>query len=57
MGGKVDVESEVGKGSKFNIQMQLKVVDRIKHDDMHIDMRNFQFTDLFNQKFKEVKII
>jgi len=57
MGGKVDVESEVGKGSKFNIQMQLKVVDRVKQDDMHIDMRNFQFTDLFNQKFKEVKII
>ena len=29
MGGKVTINSEVGVGTKFNIILQLKVIDRI----------------------------
>ena len=29
MGGKVTINSEVGIGTKFNIILQLKVIDRI----------------------------
>jgi hypothetical protein len=59
MGGRVHVTSEVGKGSKFIITQQLKVIDKVviqkdskfmsNHEKLKIftDMGAFNFTSDF----------
>ena len=45
MGGKVKVSSEINVGTKFNIVLQLKVIDYI-----HIQEENLQLESILNNR-------
>lgn len=53
-GGKITLESEIGKGSKFIIKLPVKVIDDDKqlhetseYNDMNVDRINIEFSDIY----------